>query len=112
MEDWEKKWVSLASGIRSDVSYTESSQVLRDLIKSGLLRFDDMSNNPERFFKAHRLLVDPVKRGTLHLCVGLALLLLLNPSGPIPLFLRPRVLDPVHRSVQLICWDGSRTGWT
>lgn len=33
-----------------------SSQALRSLVKSGVLRFTDMKDNPEKFFMAHRLL--------------------------------------------------------
>jgi len=61
--DWEQKWVAAVKDISSDVKYEDSSQILRALIKTGLLRFDDMENNPEKFFLAHRLLVDPLKRG-------------------------------------------------
>jgi len=33
-----------------------SSQALRSLVKSKVLKFTDMSENPEKFFLAHRLL--------------------------------------------------------
>lgn len=61
--EWEKKWVAAVNDISGDLKYEDSSQVLRNLIKSGLLRFDDMEKNPERFFLAHRRLVNPVRRG-------------------------------------------------
>jgi len=43
--------------IRSDVTYEESSKMLRALIKTGLLRFTDVRDHPNKFFLAHRMLV-------------------------------------------------------
>lgn len=37
--------------------------MLRGLIKSGLLKFKDLEDNPDRFFEAHRLLLAPKARG-------------------------------------------------
>lgn len=60
---WNEAWTQKVSTIRSNIGYDESAGILRDLIKSGLLRFTDMRDNPARFFAAHRILVDPEHRG-------------------------------------------------
>ena len=39
------------------IDYRHSSEKLSILVKSGLLEFTDLQENPERFFEAHRLLV-------------------------------------------------------
>lgn len=49
--------------IPDGLPYAESSERLRQLIRTGLLRFTDLEKNPAKFFEAHRLLVDPIKRG-------------------------------------------------
>lgn len=63
MATWESQWQAAVDPIRADVHFSESAEQLRTLIRTGLLRFDDMEKNPERFFLAHRMLVDPIKRG-------------------------------------------------
>lgn len=55
-EAWAASWAKEIADIRGDVSYEESSKRLRKLIETGLLRFTDIRDNPERFFLAHRLL--------------------------------------------------------
>lgn len=40
----------------NEVSYLESSERLRSLLRSGLLRHTDLVTHPERFFLAHRIL--------------------------------------------------------
>ena len=42
----------------NQISYEESSRRMRSLLKTGLLRHDDLVNNPERFFLAHRILAE------------------------------------------------------
>ena len=37
----------------------QSADVLRSLVRTGLLSFTDMRDAPEKFFLAHRLLVTP-----------------------------------------------------
>ena len=44
-------------------SYEASAEVLRRVIKSGLLRFTDLRDRPSRFFDAHRLLATRVLGG-------------------------------------------------
>ena len=41
-----------------DISYQQSADRLRNIVKTGLLRHTDLVNNPERFFLAHRLLAE------------------------------------------------------
>ena len=42
--------------LKSDVSFTESSNQLRRLIGTGLLSFTDLRDDPAKFFHAHRVL--------------------------------------------------------
>ena len=56
-EEWKKQWMVQAANIRNDVHYEDSAKQLRALIKTGLLRFTDMRDHPDKFFLAHRLLV-------------------------------------------------------
>merc|ERR1712086_1125913 len=58
-DQWEDIWTNKVSTIRSNIGWDQSSNILRDIVSSGLLRFTDMTNNPGRFFSAHRNLVDP-----------------------------------------------------
>ena len=51
---WAKAWKAAVSGLISDCPYDDSANQLRALIKTGLLRFTDLEENPERFFEAHR----------------------------------------------------------
>lgn len=57
--DWEKQWVEATRDIRGDWSWKQGSEKLRQLIKTGLLTFTDMRDDPTKFFLAHRLLVNP-----------------------------------------------------
>jgi len=54
--EWEEAFKSHCADIRSDLGYEDSAFQLRKILKSGLLRFTDLTQNPERFFHAHRLL--------------------------------------------------------
>jgi len=60
---WNSVWTDKVSTIRSNIGWDQSANILRDIVSSGLLRFTDMTNDPERFFSAHRILVDPEHRG-------------------------------------------------
>ena len=62
-KEWQQQWSAATKDINSSVSYTENSIKLRELIKTGLLKFTDIGDDPSKFFLAHRLLVDPSKRG-------------------------------------------------
>jgi acyl-CoA oxidase len=58
MESWKKLWIAQVKNIpHENVTYQESAEYLRRLIKTGLLTFTDAQDNPEKFFEAHRLLV-------------------------------------------------------
>ncbi|KNC78897.1 hypothetical protein SARC_08691 [Sphaeroforma arctica JP610] len=56
MKEWKHRWTDAVQHIDHKLTYTESSDQLRKLIKGGLLRFTDLRDNPERFFEAHRIL--------------------------------------------------------
>jgi len=51
-----KATVDLAKMDVHTISYQESAERLRTLLKTGLLRHTDLATRPERFFLAHRLL--------------------------------------------------------
>ena len=55
-DKWESDFLEATATIHSDVTHEESAACMRELVKSGLLRHTDLRDNPERFFKAHRLL--------------------------------------------------------
>jgi acyl-CoA oxidase len=56
---WEKQWQAQVDTVTGDVgSYEESAAQLREMSKSGVLRFTDLRDNPERFFSAHRILAE------------------------------------------------------
>jgi acyl-CoA oxidase len=56
-EQWKQQWKNVVSNIRSDVSYEDSAKQLRSIVKSGLLKFTDLQESPDKFFLAHRMLV-------------------------------------------------------
>ena len=81
---WEAAWLEATEECYdSSRSFRDSAAGLRALIKTGLLTHTDLRDNPERFFKAHRLLArHAVKHGpgfwirfTVHynLCFGTVL---------------------------------------
>ena len=56
---WETAWRSQIDAITGDVgSYDESAEQLREITRSGVLRFADLHDNPSRFFWAHRMLAE------------------------------------------------------
>ena len=58
-QDFENDFRHIAmKNLRSDVSYEESSKQLRKIIKSEVLKFTDLRNNPSKFFKSHKLLAE------------------------------------------------------
>lgn len=48
--------------IHGDCEYTESAAMLHRLVKSGVLRYTDLAEDPERFFEAHRMLLAPTRK--------------------------------------------------
>ena len=82
--EWESAWMAATEHVYdSSRTFEESATGLRELVKTGLLTHTDLRDNPERFFKAHRLLArHAVKQGpgfwirfTVHynLCFGTVL---------------------------------------
>jgi len=53
---WSEQWKQAVSSIRSDLGFEQSAEQLRQLSKTGLLKFTDITQNPARFFEAHRIL--------------------------------------------------------
>eukprot|EP00729_Bicosta_minor_P023580 gene23580-18820_t len=53
---WAAKWSDATEVIHSDVTHHESGEQLRKLIGTGLLKFTDLRDDPEKFFHAHRVL--------------------------------------------------------
>jgi acyl-CoA oxidase len=60
---FKQQWGNHVSDIRSNVTPEQSANRLRTLLKTKLLEFHDLSHNPEKFFLAHRMMVDPKNRG-------------------------------------------------
>ena len=60
LEDWaaafKRETIDVAKMDVSIISYDTSAQRLRALLRTGILRHDDIIKHPERFFLAHRLL--------------------------------------------------------
>ncbi|KAJ1626367.1 acyl-CoA dehydrogenase/oxidase [Pavlovales sp. CCMP2436] len=59
--EWTEKFYAATIGLAKKVdakavTYTESADRLRALVRTGLLRHTDLHTNPERFFLAHRIL--------------------------------------------------------
>ncbi|KAH8072466.1 acyl-CoA oxidase [Aureococcus anophagefferens] len=54
--EWEAAFLEATDSFSGDSDHTESSEALRALVKSGLLKHTDLRDRPDRFFKAHRLL--------------------------------------------------------
>jgi acyl-CoA oxidase len=55
-ESFTARFLTAIEGVHQATDPLQSSRVLRKLVKSKELRFTDMSDNPEKFFMAHRLL--------------------------------------------------------
>ena len=61
--EWQNSILAHTKNYDRRCTPTESSSCLRNFISSGLLRFTDMQNKPERFFAAHRLLASKILGG-------------------------------------------------
>jgi len=55
---WNEQWSQACSSIAGNVGYGESAEQLRQLTKTGLLKFTDIKNNPGNFFEAHRIIAE------------------------------------------------------
>ena len=51
---WTKLWEGEVANIAYNESHFDSADQLRGIVQRGLLRFTDLRDNPERFFRAHR----------------------------------------------------------
>ena len=58
--EWQEQFLGLTAGYDRSCSPQESAEMLRIAAKSGLLRYTDMRDAPERFFAAHRLLASKI----------------------------------------------------
>jgi acyl-CoA oxidase len=58
-EEWAAAFRKEMEYIHGDCHYKESAAMLHRLVKSGVLRFTDLQQDPERFFEAHRILLAP-----------------------------------------------------
>ena len=56
LQEFETQFLATVADVPSATDPAQSSAVLRRLVKSNLLSFTDMQDNPEKFFMAHRLL--------------------------------------------------------
>mmetsp|Transcript_7976 Transcript_7976/g.9481 ORF Transcript_7976/g.9481 Transcript_7976/m.9481 type:complete len:514 (+) Transcript_7976:131-1672(+) len=62
-KEWQDSFMSFTENYDRGCGPVESAQVLRFLAKSGLLKYTDMRDAPERFFAAHRLLASRILGG-------------------------------------------------
>ena len=53
---WTSDFLKEVEHVPGATDPSQSSAALRSLVKSGVLKFTDMKDNPEKFFMAHRLL--------------------------------------------------------
>ena len=64
MATWsEAEWAKQVGDIRDFPTYQQGADKLRALIKTKLLKYTDLESSPSMFFHAHRMVVDPSKRG-------------------------------------------------
>lgn len=55
-ETFTQEFLSHVQGVPNATDPAQSSAILRQLVKTGVLKFTDMEDAPEKFFLAHRLL--------------------------------------------------------
>ena len=72
---WTASFLDAVKEVPNATDPAQSADVLRSLVRTGLLSFTDMRDAPEKFFLAHRLLVKPYTQ----------------PANPVP---GPRPLRP------------------
>ncbi|GMH98235.1 hypothetical protein TrVE_jg14271 [Triparma verrucosa] len=53
---WTDAWNAATENMKSNVTFEESAEILRNLTKTDLLRATDLRDSPSRFFEAHRIL--------------------------------------------------------
>ncbi|CAE8606310.1 unnamed protein product, partial [Polarella glacialis] len=57
-EDSFREQIADLKALGANIPYSESEARLRKIVQSGVLRHTDISDNPERFIAAHRLLAE------------------------------------------------------
>ena len=55
---WEDEWKQVVGDLYYHEDFNKSADQLRAIIKSEMLKFTDLRDNPERFFAAHRTLAE------------------------------------------------------
>jgi len=60
---WQDSFLSHVEKYDRSCSSQASAEVLMSFIRSGMLRYTDMRDAPERFFAAHRLLASMILGG-------------------------------------------------
>lgn len=61
---WSEQWKQAVASLRSDLPHSSSADQLRQLTKSGLLKFTDIKDDPDHFFEAHRHVVNSAPLGS------------------------------------------------
>jgi len=56
LSSWTDQFLDATASLRSDISFTESADMLRTICQTDLLKGTDIRDAPERFFEAHRIL--------------------------------------------------------
>ena len=56
-ESEKKAWMQATDGLTSNLTYQESAEALRKLVKTKLLTYFDIEKNPSKFFEFHRMVV-------------------------------------------------------
>ena len=53
---WTNQFLDATASLRSDISFTESADRLREICRADLVKGTDIRDDPARFFEAHRIL--------------------------------------------------------
>jgi acyl-CoA oxidase len=61
-QEWIAAFKRQVATVGDGMTYTQAAETLRGVVRSGLLQFDDIEKNPEKFFLAHTLLADHAVR--------------------------------------------------
>jgi len=59
---WEAQWREAVSNVTDKCTYQEGASILREIMRTGLLKMTDIRDNPDRFFLAHRILAEKNSR--------------------------------------------------
>ena len=61
-EKWSETFANWASNVKTNCDHETSANQLRSFVKSKLLKFTDLRDDPEKFFEAHKLLAEHATR--------------------------------------------------